>query len=331
VKAIQIEQPGGVEALRLVDVPPPALGAGDLLVRVTAIGVNFIDTYHRSGLYPQPLPFTLGSEVAGVVSAIGASVQEFKPGDRIASASAVGGYAEFARVRADQAVRVPDGVSDRTAAALLLQGLTAHYLTRTTKPLAAGMTCLVHAAAGGVGLLLCQLARMVGARVIGTVSNEEKAALARAAGADEIIFYTKEDIVERVKALTPAGVDVVYDGVGKSTFTASLNSLKPRGMMITFGNASGPVPPVAPLELSKRGSLFLTRPTLAHYIATRAELLARAADLFKWVADGQLEVRIGAEFPLADAAAAHRALEARQTTGKVIYFPKPGPQAIFRL
>lgn len=307
--------------LRLVDVAVPEAGPDQLLVRVSAIGVNFIDVYHRSGLYPQPLPLTPGSEVAGIVEAVGSNVRAFKPGDRIASASAIGAYAELARVPWERAVHVPDDVSERTAAALMLQGMTAHYLTCSISPLQAGMTCLVHAAAGGVGLLLCQIGKLLGARVIGTVSTEEKAALARAAGADEIILYTKEEIAPRVKELTKGGVDVVYDGVGKDTFTASLDSLKPRGMMVSFGNASGPVPPVAPLELSKRGSLFLTRPTLAHYIATREEFLQRANELFSWVLHRKLDVRIGAEFKLADAADAHRALEGRKTTGKVLLLP----------
>lgn len=320
MQAIQIEQPGAADALRLVELPTPSPGPDELLVRVSAIGVNFIDIYHRSGLYPQPLPFTLGSECAGLVEAVGQNVREFQPGDRVASPAAIGAYAEYARIPWQKAARVPDGISEDTAAAVMLQGMTAHYLTRTIRPLQPGMSCLVHAAAGGVGLLLCQIGRMMGATVIGTVSSEAKARLAREAGAHEVIVYTEEEVAPRVKELT-GGVDVVYDGVGQSTFVASLDSLKPRGIMISFGNASGPAPPIAPLELSKRGSLFLTRPTLVHYIATRDEFLARAHDLFQWIAAGQLHVRVGAAFPLADAAEAHRALESRRTTGKVILHP----------
>lgn len=322
IKAIQVGQTGGPEVLRFAEIQRPQPGPDQLLVRVAATGVNFIDVYHRIGLYPQPLPFTPGSELAGTVEAVGSAVPEFKVGDRVATSAALGAYAEYARVPWHMAVRVPDGLDDHTAAAVMLQGMTAHYLAVTIKPLQSGMTALVHAAAGGVGLLLCQIARMRGARVIGTVSTDEKAELARAAGADEIIFYTKEEVAPRVKALTGgAGVDVVYDSVGKTTFDASLASLRPRGMLISFGQSSGPVPPLEPLALSRGGSLFLTRPTLAHYIATREELLARASDLFDWVLSGALKVRIGAVFPLQEAAQAQRALEGRLTTGKVLLVP----------
>jgi NADPH2:quinone reductase len=322
MKAIVVEQPGGPEALQYKEVPTPELAAEQVLVRVAAIGVNFIDVYHRKGFYPQPLPFTPGSEFSGTIEAVGAQVEDLKVGQRVATASGVGAYAEHARAPADKCVLIPDGIDDRTAAALMLQGMTAHYLTLSTRPLQPGMSCLVHAAAGGVGLLLCQIAKLRGARVIATVSTEEKAKLARAAGADDVVLYTKEDVVPRVKAFTDGkGVDVVYDGVGKTTIEQSMASLAPRGLLNTFGQSSGPVPPIDPLALNKAGSLFLTRPTLAHYIATRAELTKRADDLFSWVKDKRLQVRVGATFPLAGAADAHRALEARQTTGKVLLIP----------
>lgn len=322
MKAIQVGKVGGPEALESVDIEPPTPGPDELLVRTRAIGVNFIDVYHRTGLYPQNLPFSPGSELSGVVEATGDNAQEFKVGDRIATAAAIGAYAELARVPWQKAVRIPDAIDDRTAAAVMLQGMTAHYLATTTRPLESGMTCLVHAAAGGVGLLLCQIAKLRGARVLGTVSTEEKAQLARAAGADQIIFYTKEDVAPRVKEFTNGlGVDVVYDSVGKTTFDSSLASLRPRGMLVSFGQSSGPVPPLDPLVLSRMGSLFLTRPTLVHYTATRAEFLSRANDLIDWVEAGKLHVRVGAEFPLADAADAHRALEGRRTTGKVLLIP----------
>jgi NADPH2:quinone reductase len=322
MKAIVVEQPGGPEALQYKEVPTPELAAEQVLVRVAAIGVNFIDVYHRKGFYPQPLPFTPGSEFSGTIEAVGAQVEDLKVGQRVATASGVGAYAEHARAPADKCVLIPDGIDDRTAAALMLQGMTAHYLTLSTRPLQPGMSCLVHAAAGGVGLLLCQIAKLRGARVIATVSTEEKAKLARAAGADDVVLYTKEDVVPRVKAFTDGkGVDVVYDGVGKTTIEQSLASLAPRGLLNTFGQSSGPVPPIDPLALNKAGSLFLTRPTLAHYIATRAELTKRADDLFSWVKDKRLQVRVGATFPLAHAADAHRALEGRQTTGKVLLIP----------
>jgi NADPH2:quinone reductase len=322
MKAIRIEAYGGAEALRLAELADPAPGAGDVVVKVEAIGVNFIDVYHRTGLYPNPLPLVPGLEGAGVVTAVGAGVTLFRAGDRVAWTSVLGSYAESHRLPAEKAVAVPAGVDSRTAAAVMLQGLTAHYLSASTFPLAKGHTCLVHAAAGGVGLLLVQMAKRRGARVIGTVGSEAKAALAREAGADEVILYAQEDFLAAVKRLTGGrGVDVVYDGVGKDTALKSLDCLAPRGMMVFFGNASGPVAPIDPLLLSKKGSLFLTRPTLFHYVADRASLEARAADVLGDVAAGRLEVRVDRALPLAQAADAHRALESRQTTGKVLLLP----------
>jgi NADPH2:quinone reductase len=268
------------------------------------------------------MPFTPGTELCGTVVEVGSDVRGFAAGDRIATSAGTGAYAELARVPWEKAVHVPASVTDDVAAAVMLQGMTAHYLTTTTRPLQPGVTCLVHAAAGGVGLLLCQAAKLRGARVIGTVSTEEKAQFARVAGADEIIFYTQEEVVPAVRRLTNGrGVDVVYDSVGKTTFDASLASLIPRGMMVSFGQSSGPVPPVDVLTLSRGGSLFLTRPTLAHYTATRAELLQRATDIFGWVEDGAMNVRIDRKVPLAQAADAHRALESRATSGKVLLLP----------
>jgi NADPH2:quinone reductase len=320
--AIRIHAPGGPERLQADEIPVPAVKAGEVRFAVEAAGVNFIDTYHRSGLYPVELPHTLGQEAAGVVTAVGDGVTEFAVGDRVASARAVGAYAGEATVAVNLAVRVPAGVSSQVAAAVLLQGLTAHYLAVDTFPLKAGDTALVHAGAGGVGLLLIQIAKKRGARVLATVGTEEKGKLAREAGAEAVCVYTRENFVEAARAFTAGrGVDVVYDGVGKDTFEGSLNSLRPRGLFVSFGNASGAVPAFAPLVLSQKGSLFFTRPTLAHYTATPAELRARAADLFAWVADGSLRVRVGATFLLTEAAAAHRALEGRATTGKVLLLP----------
>ncbi|MGH7470041.1 MAG: quinone oxidoreductase family protein [Longimicrobiales bacterium] len=319
MRAIVVSRTGGPEVLELVQVARPEPGPGELLVRVAATGVNFIEIYHRTGLYPQKLPFTPGSELAGRVEMVGAGINDVAVGDRVATAAAIGAYAEYAIVPAARAVSLPDGVDDRTAAAVMLQGMTAHYLATTTKPLQPGMTCVVHAAAGGLGLLLIQIAKLRGARVIGTVSTEEKAVLARALGADEIILYDHEEVAPAVKRLTDGrGADVVYDSVGKATFDQSLLSVAPRGMLVSIGQSSGPAPPIDPLALSRGGSLFLTRPTLAHYTATRAELLQRAGDLFAWIRDKQLQVRVGAAFPLTRAAEAHRALEGRKTTGKVL-------------
>ena len=320
--AIRIHETGGVEKLRTEDVPLPEPSAGELRFRVEAAGLNFIDTYKRSGLYAVKLPHTLGQEAAGVVTAVGAGVTDFRAGDRVASAAVNGAYAEEAIAPAAQTVPVPGGVDSRLAAAVLLQGMTAHYLACSTFPLHAGDAALVHAGAGGVGLLLTQMAKKRGARVIATVGTEEKATLAREAGADAVCVYTREDFAAAVRAFTGGrGVDVVYDGVGKETFEGSLASLRPRGMLVSFGNASGAVPAFAPLLLAQKGSLFFTRPTLAHYTQTPAELRARADDLFAWIAAGALAVCIGATFPLAAAAEAHRALEGRATTGKVILLP----------
>jgi NADPH:quinone reductase len=322
MRAIRIEAFGGPEVLRLADVPEPVPGNGEIVVRCEASGINYLDTYHRTGLYPNPLPFVPGMEGAGVVTAVGPEVTLFRVGDRVAWTSAIGSYAASVKMPAEKAVAVPEGVELRTAAAVMLQGMTAHYLTASTFPLAKGHTCLVHAAAGGVGLLLVQMAKQRGARVIGTVGSEAKAALARAAGADELILYRSEDFLAAVKRLTNGrGVDVVYDGVGKETAPKSLDCLALRGMMVFFGNASGPVGPIDPLVLSQKGSLFLTRPTLFHYVADRASLEARAADVLGQVAAKRLDVRIDRTFPLAEAASAHQALESRQTTGKLLLVP----------
>lgn len=322
MKAIRVHETGGPEVLRLEDQPDPTPGPGELLFDVEAVGVNFIEIYQREGQYRVALPLTLGAEAAGVVRSVGANVTDFKPGDRIVSQSAKGAYAERATVPGDRAVRVPDGVSSKQAAAVFLQGLTAHYLTTSTFPLSRGDRALVHAAAGGVGLLLCQMAKKRGAFVIGTASTEEKRQLARDAGADEMIDYTTEDFAAAARRLTSqVGVRVVYDSVGKTTFDKSLDSLARRGLMVLFGQSSGAVPPFDPQILNRKGSLFLTRPTLNDYVASREELLARANEVLGWVASGELSVRIGAEFPLDKAGDAHQALASRQTTGKVILLP----------
>lgn len=320
--AIRIHENGGAEKLRIEDIPVPQPGAGEIRFRVEAAGLNFIDTYKRSGLYPVTLPSTLGQEAAGIVTAVGAGATEFRVGDRVATAAATGGYASEAIGAVAQTVAVPFGVSGQLAAAVMLQGMTAHYLATDTFPLQPGDTALVHAAAGGVGLLLVQIAKKRGARVLATVGSDEKAKLAREAGADAVCVYTREDFTKAARDFTAGrGVDVVYDGVGKATFDGSLNSLRPRGLLASFGNASGAVPPFSPLLLSQKGSLFFTRPTLAHHTQTPAELRRRAGDLFAWIADGSLQVRIGATFPLTQAADAHRALEGRATTGKVLLLP----------
>jgi NADPH2:quinone reductase len=322
LNAIRIASSGGPEVLRFEDVPTPAPGAGQVLLRVEAVGLNYVEVYQRTGLYKVSYPLVPGGEAAGPVESVGPGVTGFAPGDRIATVNAIGAYAEYALVPADRAVKLPDGISTRQGAAAMLQGLTAHYLTTSTFALAAGHSCLVHAAAGGMGLLLCQLGKRVGARVIGTTSSEEKAALARAAGASDVILYTEQDFAVEVKRLTcGVGVNVVYDSVGRTTFLAGLTCLVPRGMMVLYGQSSGPVEPFDPQILNQRGSLYLTRPSLPHYIATREELLRRSNDLFGWIAGGSLDVRIGAEFPLARTADAHRALEARRTTGKVLIIP----------
>ena len=320
--AIRIHETGGAEKMRRDEIAVPTPGVGEVRLRVEAAGVNFIDTYQRSGLYAVPLPHTLGMEAAGVVTAVGAGVTEFSVGDRVASARVAGAYAGEALAPAAHTVKVPAGIATQTAAALMLQGMTAHYLAGDTFPLKAGDTALVHAGAGGVGLLLTQIAKLRGARVLATVGTEEKAGLARAAGADAVCIYTRENFPDAVKAFTDGrGVDVAYDAIGKDTFEGTLASLRPRGMVVSYGNSSGPVAPFAPLLLSQKGSLFFTRPTLAHYTLTTAELQARAGELFGWVAAGKLTVRIGATYPLAQAAEAHRALEGRRTTGKVLLVP----------
>lgn len=320
--AIRIHQTGGPEVLRweAVEVAPP--GPGEVRLRHTAIGLNFIDTYHRSGLYPLPLPAIPGSEGAGVVEEIGAGVSEVKPGDRVAYAGPVGAYAEERLVPAHRLVPLPEDVDDRVAAAAMLKGMTARYLLRRTYRVEPGETILLHSAAGGVGLIAAQWAKSLGATVIGTVSTDAKAALAREAGCDHVVVTSRESFVARVKEFTGgAGVRVVYDAVGKDTFEGSLDCLAPLGLMVSYGNASGPVPPISPLLLAQKGSLFLTRPTLMTYTARREDLLATAADLFAVIRSGAVKVRIDATFPLREAAAAHAALEGRRTTGSTVLLP----------
>jgi NADPH:quinone reductase len=322
MRAIRVHEAGGPEVLRAETIDDPIPGPGEVLVRVEAVGLNFIEVYQRKGLYPLALPYTPGEEGAGTVAALGPGVTDFHVGDRVVSYNFRGSYAELALADADRLILVPDGVSTRDAAAVLLQGMTAHYLVTSVHALQPGETCLVHAAAGGVGLLLCQMAKRRNAIVIGTVSTEEKAALAREAGADEVIIYTKQDFVAEVARITGGALTrVVYDSVGLTTFEKSLQCLAPRGMMALFGQSSGMVPPFDPLLLLRRGSLFLTRPTLGHYAAKRDELVWRAGDVLGWVRDGSLAVRIDRAVPLADAADAHRALEARRTSGKVLLIP----------
>ena len=323
MKAIQIEQHGGPEVLKVVDIELREPDSNEVKVRITAAGVNFIEVYQRTGLYSVPLPFILGQEAAGIVESVGSNVKSLKPGDRVAYAAIPGGsYAESSVVPASKVVKVPESVSLKHAAAVMLQGMTAHYLTRTIFPLQAGNVCVVHAAAGGVGLLLCQIAKLHGATVIGTTSTEKKAALARNAGADHVILYSSESVPERVRELTDGrGADVVYDSVGKTTFHGSIDSLRRRGMLVSFGQSSGAIPPVDPLLFSTKGSLFFTRPTLAHYTADREELEQRAQDLFDWMQAGKLKVRIDSEYVLEGVAEAHKALESRQTAGKVVLIP----------
>ena len=305
--------------MELVEAPKPAPGPKQALVRIAATGVNFIDVYFRTGLYKADPPVTLGSEAAGTVEAVGAGVTEVAPGDRVAYAMARGSYAEYAAVPASLLVKIPDHVDFHTAAAAMLQGMTAHYLTHSTYPLKSGDSCLVHAAAGGAGGLTVQMAKMLGARVFGTAGSQEKAKIAREHGADECIVYTDQEFEAEIKRLTGGrGVDVVYDSVGKSTFDKSLNCLRPRGTLALFGQSSGPVPPFDPNILNGKGSLFLTRPSLAHYVANRDELLWRANDVLNWIASGQLKLRIERAYPLADAAAAHSDLEGRRTAGKLL-------------
>ncbi len=322
MKAIRVHRYGGPEVMAVEDVPDPKPGEGQALVRMDAVGVNFIDIYQRMGLYPVPVPFTPGNEGAGTVEEIGSGVTEVSPGDRVAYAGALGSYAAYAVVPSWRLVKVPKGVDPATAAAAMLQGMTAHYLCHDTYPLQPADSCLVHAAAGGVGLLLVQMAKRRGARVIGTVSTPEKARLAREAGADEIILYTEKDFEQEVKRITGGtGVQVVYDSVGQATFEKSMNCLATRGYIVLYGQSSGPVPPFDPQVLNARGGLFLTRPSLAHYTQNREELLARAGQVLGWAAEGTLRVRIGEQLTLGKAGEAHQKLAGRQTTGKVLLVP----------
>jgi NADPH2:quinone reductase len=322
MQAIRVHGPGGPEVLRLEDVEPPRPAPGEVAFRVEAAGVNFIDVYHRTGLYPLETPFTPGLEAAGVVTAVGEGVGAWREGDRVTTAQAKGAYAQQALAPQDRLVRIPEGVEPRLAAAVMLQGMTAHYLVDATCPLQPGDACIVHAAAGGVGLLLVQMARARGARVFATVSTEAKARLAREAGADEVVLYSREDFEAVVRDKTGGGgVRVVYDSVGQATWEKSLRCLAPRGMLVLYGQSSGPVPPIDPLRLASGGSLFLTRPSLFHHVADRASLERRAGAVLGDVASGRLKVRIGASFALDEAPAAHRALEGRETTGKVLLLP----------
>lgn len=322
MKAVQVKQLGGPEVLQLVDLPFPQPKPNEAVVKIAASGVNFIDVYQREGHYKVPLPFVLGQEGAGVVSAVGAEATTVKVRDRVAWTGVLGSYAEYAAVPVERLVAIPQDVSDQQAAAAMLQGLTAQYLCYETFPVKKGQTVLVHAAAGGVGLLLVQMTHNIGARVIGTVSTEEKAELARKAGVDDVILYTKVDFEAETKRLTGGkGVDVVYDGVGKSTFEKGLNVLRPRGYMVLFGGSSGAVPPFDPLILTQKGSLFLTRPSLTHYIITRDELLSRTEGVFDMISAGKLKLRIEHTYPLSQAQQAHRDLEGRKTTGKLLLLP----------
>jgi NADPH:quinone reductase len=319
MKRIEVLEPGGPEKLVVADVPKPVPAAGQALVRILASGVNFIDIYFRTGLYKADRPITLGVEGAGTVEVVGAGVTDVTPGDRVAYAMARGSHAEYAVVPASQLVKIPDGLDFTAAAAVLLQGMTAHYLTHSTFDLKPGDSCLVHAAAGGTGVMLVQMAKMRGARVFGTVGNDEKARIARELGADETIVYTTQDFETEVKRSSGGrGVDVVYDSIGKTTFDKSLNCLRPRGTLALFGQSSGSVAPIDPAVLNAKGSLFLTRPNLAHYLLTREELVWRALDVFEAVRSGRLKYRVHRTYPLADIATAHRDLESRQTSGKLV-------------
>lgn len=322
MKAIVVRQTGDASVLQLEDVEAPKAGPGEALVRIEAAGVNFIEVYQRTGLYSRPLPFTPGSEGAGEVMEIGDGVSHVAVGDRVVSESLRGTYAELAVAPAERLVRIPVSVPTPVAAAVMIQGLTAHYLTTSTYALKADDWCVVHAAAGGVGLLLCQLGKKKGAHVIATASTAEKQTRARTAGAEHAASYS-EFLAEARRLTGGRGVQVVYDSVGQSTFNASLDALAPRGTMVSFGQSSGPVGSIDPLVLSRKGSLFLTRPTLAHYVPTRDELVARATELFRWVEEGAIDVRIDRTVPLAQAAEAHRALESRETSGKVLLKPSP--------
>lgn len=322
MKAIQIRATGGPEVLELTDLPIPHPGPGQVLLRIEAIGVNFIEAYFRKGQYKATLPLTPGSEAAGVVEELGPGVSGFAVGDIVASVGVLGSYAEYALAPATQLVKVPEGLTPEKAAAVMLQGMTAHYLVYSTWPLKQGETTLVHAGAGGVGLLLTQMAARIGARVITTVSTSEKAEISREAGAAEVILYTEQDFEQEVKRLTNGrGVDVVYDSVGKTTFEGSLRCLRPRGLLALFGGTSGAVPPFDPIQLSTRGSLFLTRPTLWHYVATREELEWRAGDVLSWALNGELKLRMEHVYALEDAAKAHADMESRKTTGKILLEP----------
>jgi NADPH:quinone reductase len=322
MRAVRVHKYGGPEVLTIDEVPIPEPKAGEARVKIEAIGVNYIDIYQRTGIYPLKTPFTLGTEGAGIVDAVGPNVTEVKKGERVGYAMIPGSYAEYAIVPAARLVPIPPNIDVRSAAALMLQGMTAHYLTHSTYPLKKGDTALIHAAAGGVGLLLIQIAKQLGATVIGTVSTEAKAKLAKEMGADHLILYTQSDFLAEVKKLTDGrGVNVVYDSVGQTTFDESLDCLRPRGYLVLFGQSSGPVPPFDPGKLAAKGSLFLTRPSLAHYTLERSELLQRANDVFNWTAAGKLKVRIDKTFPMVEAAEANRQLEGRKTTGKVILLP----------
>jgi NADPH2:quinone reductase len=322
MRAIQITQTGGADVLQLHELPTPTPGPGEALIRIEACGVNFIDIYLREDRYPSPLPFIPGQEAAGVVVALGPGVTDFKVDDRIAWCGVPGTYAQFAIAPVARLIAIPDGVSTLQAAAAMLQGMTAHYLAHSSYAIQPGDAVLIHAGAGGVGLLLIQMAKRLGARVFATVSTEEKAGLAQAAGADEAILYTREDFAAKVREFTSgAGVPVVYDSVGKTTFDGSLSCLRPRGILVLYGGSSGAVPPFDLIQLSTRGSLYITRPTLNAYIATREELVQRAGDVLGWVAEGTLKLRLEHNYPLADAAQAHRDLEARKTTGKLLLIP----------
>jgi NADPH2:quinone reductase len=321
MKAIRVYAPGAPDVLRYEDVPDPRPGPGQAVVRLEAIGVNYIDVYHRTGAYRRAFPFTPGMEGAGVVEAVGPDVAGIGVGDRVAYSGVIGAYAERHAVPVQELIVLPSGIDVATAAAVMLQGTTAHYLVHSTYALQAGEWALVHAAAGGVGLLLVQMARALGARVIATVGTDAKAELARQAGAQHVIIYTRQDFEAETRRIVPGGVQVVYDSVGRDTFDKSLNVLAPRGYMVLYGQSSGPVPPVDPQILNAKGSLFLTRPTTAHYMATPRERQWRTGDLFRWIQAGDLTVRVGGRYPLADAAAAHRALEGRLTTGKVLLIP----------
>jgi len=322
MKAIQVQKSGGPEVLTLVDLPAPKPKPNEAVVKVSAAGVNYIDVHIREGLYPSSLPFVIGQEASGIVSEIGADVKSFKPGDRVAYTGIRGSYAEYAAVPADRLVLLPPGISEQQAAAAMLQGMTAHYLVYDTYPLKKGETALIHAAAGGVGLLLVQMAKNIGARVIATTGTEEKTKLARAAGADEVILYAQQDFEVETKRLTDGkGVHVIYDGVGKTTFDKDLNVLRPRGYLVLFGAASGPVPLFDVGKLAQKGSLFVTRPTLLHYMAAHEELQKRATDVLTMIATGKVKLRIEHIYPLREAQQAHRDLEGRKTTGKLLLIP----------